>query len=74
MASPLTRIKVRTTKDLYTRRRVVEAEIDHALALAPAERKRRGRVQDPSSGEFLRSETLVHLIRQDVRAGGDGMP
>lgn len=74
MASPLTRIKVRSNKDLYTRPTLVEAEIDHVLTLSPNERRRRGKEQNPSSGEFLRSETLVHLLRLDLRQGGDGTP
>ncbi len=74
MASPLTRIKVRSTKDLYTRPALVEAEINHVMGLSKAERQRRGREQDPASGDFLRSETLVHLLRADLRQGGDGTP
>jgi hypothetical protein len=53
---------------------LVEAEIDHVMALPLAERRRRGQVQNPSSGEFLRSETVVHLLRLDLREGGDGGP
>ncbi|TBG96062.1 RNA polymerase sigma factor [Rhizobium leguminosarum] len=74
MASPLTRIKVRSSGDLYTRPTLVEAEIDHVMGLSKAERQRRGREQDPASGEFLRPETLVHLLRADLRQGGDGSP
>lgn len=74
MASPLTRMKVRSTGGLYTRPPLVEAEIDHVMASSLAERRRRGKVQDPASGDYLRSESLVHMLRADLREGGDGTP
>ncbi|WP_189561941.1 MULTISPECIES: sigma factor-like helix-turn-helix DNA-binding protein [unclassified Mesorhizobium] len=74
MASPLTRTKVRTTGERYMRPRVVEDEIDYVLTLPPAERRRRGRLQDPGAKDYLRSETLVHLLRLDIRQGGSGDP
>ncbi|MBN9360882.1 MULTISPECIES: sigma-70 family RNA polymerase sigma factor [unclassified Devosia] len=74
MASPLTRMRVSSTGGLYTRPPLVEAEIDHVMTFPPAERRRRGKVQDRTSGDYLRSETLVHLLRADLRQGGDGTP
>ena len=74
MAPPLTRTKVKTTKELYTRPAVVEAEIDQSLTQTDARLAERARVHDPNSGDYLRSETLMHLHRRAVRQGQAGGP
>ena len=70
MARPLTR-KKKKTGELYIRPRDVEAEIDSTLALGLAEALRRSKVMDRASRRYLRSECLVHLVREAKRMGRD---
>lgn len=74
MASALTRTKVKSGGTRYTRPELVEAEINVVLTLPDADRRRRGREQNPTSADYLRSETIVHLLRLDMREGGSGSP
>ena len=70
MARPLTR-KKKKTGELYIRPRDVEAEIDSTLALVVAEALRRSKIRDHASPHLLRSECLVHLVREMKRMGRD---
>lgn len=70
MARPLTRRK-KSNGALYERPPNVEAEIDRALTHDFSEAVRRARISDSGSPEFLRPETLVHLIREAKRGGHD---
>lgn len=66
MASPLTRLEVATGKAM-NRPLEVEAEIDAVLLETPQRLHERLGVKTPSEPSYLRSETLVHLIRQALR-------
>lgn len=67
MALPLTK----TTKRgiVYTRPPEVEAQIDEAALLSPAELKLRLDVTKPEKAGFLRHETLVHFLRRGIATG-----
>lgn len=67
MAPPLTK----TTEQgiVYTRLPEVEAQIDEAALFNPAELKLRLDVTKPEKAGFLRSETLVHLLRRGIATG-----
>lgn len=65
MVRPLTKHK--KNGDLYVRPSAVEAHIAEALCQDEATLERRLLVTDKSSPEYLRSECLVHLIREAVR-------
>ena len=65
MVRPLTRRKKNGC--LYVRPSAVEAHIAEALCQDKATLERRLLVTDRSSPEYLRSECLVHLIREAVR-------
>lgn len=60
MAAPLTKTTAKGVA--YARPPNVEAQIDEAVLLSPAELKNRLRFNEPEAG-FLRSETLVHVLR-----------
>lgn len=68
MARPLTKHKDGV---LYTRPAVVEANIDDSLWADPATLRRRLLITDKSASEYLRSECLVHLMREAHRKGDD---
>ena len=64
MAPPLTR---KTAKGvLYVRPADVEAEIDEARSLTFEDLKKRLQVRNPRKNGFMRSETLVHLVRTGI--------
>ncbi len=64
MAAPLT--KTNAQGIVYTRPPDVEAQIDEAVLLSPAELKKRLEVKNLRKDGFLRSETLVHLLRRGI--------
>jgi len=68
MARPLTKHKDRIR---YARPPVVETNIDGALRSDPATLRRRLLVTDRSAPDYLRSECLIHLMREAHRAGDD---
>ena len=65
MVRPLT--KRQLNGELYTRPPTVEAQIDEALKLDLAMLKQRLEITDSKTVGYLRSECLVHLIREAVR-------
>jgi len=67
MAPPLTKTTAQGT--VYTRPPEVEAQIDEAALLSPAELKARLDVTNPEKEGFLRHETLVHLLRRGIATG-----
>ena len=67
MARPLT--KRQLNGELYTRPPTVEAQIDEVLKLDLAMLKQRLEIIDRKAASYLRSECLVHLIREAKRAG-----
>ena len=69
MARPL--LKRRKTGEVYTRPPEVEAEIDAALLDDAATRRARLMVADPADRRYLRSESLVHLLRLAMAQGDD---
>lgn len=66
MALPLTK-KIRETDRVLQRDKCIDAEIDEALALSPDRLKMRLAVRKSAEPGFLRSETLVHLVRHTIR-------
>lgn len=62
MARPLTKIK--TGGELYTRPVAVEAQIDEALCLSWSDLRTRLLIVDIDAPGYLRSECLVHLMRE----------
>lgn len=64
MAPPLTKINAQGS--VYTRPPKVEAQIDEVALLSPTELKLRLDVTKPEKDGFLRSETLVHLLRSGI--------
>jgi hypothetical protein len=71
MASALTRLEVATGNPMK-RPREVEVEINAVLLETPQRLRERLAVKTPSEPGYLRSETLVHLIRQALRRGETG--
>lgn len=69
MARPL--LKRRKTGEVYTRPPEVEAEIDAALLEDAATLRACLLVADPADRRYLRSETLVHLLRLAMVQGDD---
>lgn len=69
MARPL--LKRRKSGRLYTRPPEVEAEIDAVLLEDSAALRMRLLVADPADHRYLRSETLVHLLRLAMTQGDD---
>ena len=67
MVRPLT--KRRSNGELYTRPRVVEAQIDEALKLDLTALRHRLEISDRQTSGYLRPECLVHLIREAMRTG-----
>ena len=67
MVRPLT--KRRSNGQLYTRPPGVEAQIEEALKLDLATLRHRLETSDLQMPGYLRSECLVHLIREAVRTG-----
>lgn len=65
MARPLTRTRKDGTP--YTREAAVEAQIDEVLALTPEALQGRLLITQPQDPAYLRSETLVHLMRHGMR-------
>ena len=68
MVRPLTKHKDGVR---YTRPAVVEANIDGAVGADPATLRGRLLVTDQGAPDYLRSECLVHLIREAYRTGDD---
>ena len=68
MARPLTKHKDGVR---YTRPSVVEANIDDVVRAEPATVRRRLLVTDKSASGYLRSECLVHIIREAHRNGDE---
>ena len=62
MARPLTKIKQKGT--LYTRPFPVEAQIDEAISLSRSDLQPRLLIVDRKAPDYLRSECLVHLVRE----------
>ena len=60
-----------TDGKFYTRPPEIETAIDAALAEDTASHCRRALIRDPHHHEYLRSECLVHLIRDATRRGDD---
>lgn len=69
MARPLSKRK--KTGQVYTRPREIEAEIDAALRLDDGTVRAHVLVADPADRRYLRSETLVHLLRLAMAQGDD---
>lgn len=62
MARPLTRANV--GGELYARPTAVEAQIDVAVCFSPSELQTRLSIIDRKAAGYLRSECLVHLVRE----------
>jgi hypothetical protein len=60
-----------TDGNVYTRPPEIEAAIDAALAQDTGRHRRRAVISDPRHPEYLRSECLVHLIRDARRRSDD---
>jgi len=67
MAPPLTKTTVKGV--VYTRPPAVEAQIDEAALLSLSDLKTRLVVKKAEEDGFIRSESLVHLLRKAIRAG-----
>jgi hypothetical protein len=67
MAAPLTKTTARGI--VYTRPPDVQAQIDEAALLSPADLKLRLDVTKPERDGFLRHEALVHLLRKGIATG-----
>jgi hypothetical protein len=67
MARPLT--KTEPDGALYVRPSGVEAQIDEAMQLSLADLRVRLLLRDRNSSDYLRSECLVHLVREGRRSG-----
>ena len=65
MVRPLT--KRRSNGELYTRPPAVETQIDEALDLDLAALRQRLKITNHRNSGYLRSECLVHLIREAMR-------
>jgi hypothetical protein len=55
------------------REEAVEAQIDAALTLTPQLLRSQLAIGDPRDADYLRSETLVHLVRHGRRSGDQGL-
>ena len=53
---------------MYTRPLAVEAQIDEAVCLSRSELQTRLLIADRNAPGYLRSECLVHLVRQGRRS------
>jgi len=71
MARPLTKTEPDGT--LYRRPTAVEAQVDDAIQLKPPDLRRRLLAVDRDDPDYLRSECLVHLLRQGRRAGDQAL-
>ena len=67
MVRPLT--KRRSSGELYIRPPAVETQIDEALNLDLATIRQRLEITNHRTSGYLRSECLVHLIRESIRTG-----
>ena len=67
MARPLTKIEQKGT--LYTRPFSVEAQIDEVISLSRSDLQPRLLIVDRKAPEYLRSECLVHLVREGRQSG-----
>ena len=67
MVRPLT--KLRSNGKLYTRPLAVETQIDEVLNLDLATLRQRLEITNHRTSGYLRSECLVHLIREAIRTG-----
>ena len=69
----MVRLLTKCNKDgeRYTRPRAIECEIEGALRDDLPKLKRRLTVTDRGSSDYLRSECLVHLIRDALRRKDD---
>ena len=70
MVRPLT--KRTSTGDLYRRPTDVERHIDAALAQDKSIIRRRVAVADQKSPDYLKSECLVHMLREAIQKNDDG--
>lgn len=70
MARPLTNESDGT---LYMRPPGVEAQIDQVVELSLAELRSRLQITDRNDPEYLRSECLVHLVREGRRSGDQAL-
>ena len=66
MARPLTKTKV--GGELYARPPAVEAQIDEVVCLSQSDLQTRLLITDRNAPDYLRSECLVHLVRQGRRS------
>ena len=66
MARPLTKTEARDP--LYTRPFAVEAQIDQVICLSRSDLQTRLLIADRKAPGYLRSECLVHLVRQGRRS------
>jgi hypothetical protein len=57
----------------YVRPANVEANIDGVLALSASDLADRLAIRDPTSSDYIMSESLVHLIRRAIETGDEGM-
>ena len=71
MARPLTNRRLGGA--LYTRPRVVEAQIDEAICLSRSDLRIRLSMGDRNALSYLRSECLVHLVREGRRSDDQQM-
>ncbi len=58
---------------MYTRPRVVEAQIDEAVCLSRSDLRARLSIADRNAASYLRSECLVHLVREGRRSDDQQM-
>ena len=58
---------------MYTRPRVVEAQIDEAIGLSRSDLRVRLSIADRNAASYLRSECLVHLVREGRRSDDQQM-
>ena len=70
MVRPLT--KYRKNGEVYTRPKNVEDEIAEAVTLEQAALKRRLQILNRDVPDYLRSECLVHLVREAIRTENQG--
>lgn len=68
MARPLQR-KMKLANKHYKRPAHIEAAIDKAMLLDDAEIRRRAKIANSSSPDYLQEECIVHLMRESYRNG-----